>query len=62
MHAHEKWRLRNLKIMKKDPVNLLLEMVKKSLELFGNHQTKKLETITLPPAENLRKLQKMQVH
>ena len=59
MHAHKKWRLKNLNIMKKDPVNLLLETVKKFLALFGNHRNKKLETITLPVAENLNKSQRM---
>ncbi|MAS51832.1 MAG: hypothetical protein CMD20_01380 [Flavobacteriales bacterium] len=59
MHAHEKWTLKNSNIMKRDPVNLLLETVKKFLALFGNPQNKKLETITLPVAENLSKSQRM---
>ena len=59
MHTHEKWRLKNLNIMKRDPVNLLLETVKKFLALFGNHQNRKLETITLPVAENLSKSQRI---
>ena len=50
MHAHNKWKLKNSNIMKRDPVNLLLETVKKFLALFGNPQNKKLETITLPVA------------
>ena len=58
-HTNKKWKLKNSNIMKKEHVNLLLETVKKFLALFGNHRSKRLETITLPVAENLNKSQKM---
>ena len=55
MNTNTQWKQKNSNIMKKDPVNSLLETAKKFLVLFGNPQNKKLQTIILPATMSSKK-------